>query len=234
VPMTINVAGSKEPPIQAVLSFNTIGPKVSVGVAEIRWGNIECLKDSTRTLTITNEGLIPASMKIFLKMARTCYAIAVRDLILDAHESYSLEITANLDDNIVNKDELHIVVDEGENLMVPLVAKGVGTTMFCKHEMNCLDLEVQLTNSYFEKQIVLENKGRRPQQLKWSNMTIKEENLIRLKKSKKIRDAAGPNATIPKSLLPMVPIFTVHPEEITLRPRTATTFTFRGRYFIVI
>eukprot|EP01038_Epipyxis_sp_PR26KG_P004323 gene4323-6124_t len=225
IPMMISIAGSTEPPIQAVLCYNTIGPKVTVGATELRWGNIECLKDSVRTLTINNEGLITASMKIFLKMARSCYRINVRELVLEAGESFDLEIIANLDDNIVHKDEIHLVVEEGDNLMVPINAKGIGTTMYCKHDNSVMDLGVQLTNNQFEKQIVLENKGRRPQQLKWTNQTLKLENADRLLKAKKY----GKDATkLPKHLMPADPVFVVQPEEITLRPRTATTFTFRG------
>lgn len=228
LPMMISVAGSQEPPMQAVVEFNSVGPKVSVGCQELKWGNIECLKDSVRTLTIANEGLITASMKIFLKMARSCYSINVRDVVLEAQQSFDLEIVANLDDSVVNKDEIHVVVDEGENLMVPLIAKGIGTTMYCRFDVSNIDFGVQLTNTHFERQIVLENKGRRPQQLKWTNKSVAEENELRAKGAKKIKDKQGLTAKIPRSMLPVEPTYTVTPEEITLRPRTATTFTFKG------
>eukprot|EP01034_Spumella_vulgaris_P022205 gene22205-28319_t len=228
VPMILTVAGSLEPPIQAVLSFNTVGPKIIVGSTELRWGNIECLKDSPRSLTITNSGLITASMKVFLKMARSCYRIEVRELVLEAQQSYDLEIIANLDDSVLNKDEAHLVVEEGDNLMVPLVAKGIGTTMYCRSDVQLLDLGVQLTNTIFERQIVLENKGRRPQQLRWFNRTLKEENLVRAGKAKKLGKDTSSGQRLPRHLMPGEPTFTVTPEEITLRPRTATTFTFKG------
>lgn len=225
VPVTINIAGSQEPPMQAVLSFNTVGPRVVVGSTELKWGNIECLKDSTRALTLENTGLINANLKLFLKMARSCYRLEVRELVLEAQQSYDLQITANLDDSVVTKDEVHIMVDEGDNLMVPLVAKGIGTTMYCKTPIEVLDLGTQLTNVYFERQIVLENKGRRPQQLRWTNKTNKLENAARITKAKKM----GKDLTrLPKNLLPQDAAFTVTPMEITLRSRTATTFTFKG------
>ncbi|RYH22951.1 hypothetical protein EON65_18485, partial [archaeon] len=226
VPLTIAVAGSVEPPMQAVLAFNTVGPKVVVDSTELKWGNIECLKDAPKTLTLTNVGLISASMKIFTKMARSCFQIEVRELVLEAQQSHDLQIVANLDDSVVTKDEVHIFVDEGDSLMVPLVAKGIGTTMYCKHPINVMDLGVQLTNVYFEKSIVLENKGRRPQQLKWHNTTLEAENAARLAKAKKL--GKDPNTKLPKHLAPAEPSFTVTPEEITLRSRTATMFTFRG------
>eukprot|EP01033_Poteriospumella_lacustris_P008315 gene8315-5998_t len=229
VPVTIQIAGSQEPPMQAVLSFHTVGPKVVVmNSTELKWGNIECLKDSTRTMTLMNTGLINANLKLFLKMARSCYRLDVREVVLEAQQTYDVQITANLDDSVVTKDEVHIMVEEGDNLMVPLVAKGIGTTMYCKTPLDVLDLGTQLTNVRFEKQIVLENKGRRPQQLRWFNESVKLENAARLAKAKKLgKDITQPNR-LPRNLMPTEAFFTVTPMEITLRSRTATTFTFRG------
>ena len=51
--------------------------------------------------------------------------------------------------------------------MVPLSAKGIGTTMQCKQDISIIDLGPQLTNNPFERTIVLENKGRRHQALRW-------------------------------------------------------------------
>lgn len=42
----------------------------------------------------------------------------------------TLTITANLDDTIAHKDELHVIVPEGKNRLVSLSAKGTGTTLW--------------------------------------------------------------------------------------------------------
>lgn len=127
-------------------------------------------------------------------------------VVLPPGESYDLEITANLDDSVVIKEELHIMVDEGDNLMIPLSAKGGGTTMLCQQDISVIDIGVQLTNISFEKTIVLENKGRRHQQLKWINRTNVEENHARMSKK------AGTGSKTSVS-----PVFTVTPSEISLR-----------------
>ena len=106
-------------------------------------------------------------------------------------------------------------MDEGDALMVPLSAKGIGTTMQCKQDISIIDLGPQLTNNPFERTIVLENKGRRHQALRWINKTNVEDNLLRVTKKGTSRK-------------PLEPIFTVTPVEITLRPRTATAFVFSG------
>jgi len=227
IPILIQTSGSQEPPQQAVLIFDVVGPKVVVDQPEMRWGNVECLKDAVRTLRITNDSLIMANMKLFLKQARSKFELAVRELNLEPFEFFDLDITANLDDSVVCKEEVHLIVEESDNVMVPLSAKGVGTTMHCGTDLKRLDMGVQLTNTVFEKRIVLENKGRRPQFLKWINQTNETINAERAEKVKNLGKDAG--AAIPKNLLPREPYFTVALEEITLRPRTATTFVFKGK-----
>ncbi len=227
IPILIQTSGSQEPPQQAILLFNVVGPKIVVDQPEIRWGNVECLKDSTRTLRITNDSLIMANMKLFLKQARSKFELSTRELTLEPYEFYDLDITANIDDSVVCKEEVHFIIEESDNVMVPLSAKGVGTTMHCGTDLNELDMGVQLTNTIFEKRIVLENKGRRPQFLKWYNKTNNDINLERLDKVKALGKDAG--TSVPKHLQPREPWFTVALEEITLRPRTATTFVFKGR-----
>lgn len=226
IPFQVAIAGSQEPPIQASMACSVIGPKVKVIQPELRWGNIECLKDSVQVLTVMNDSLITASMKLFLKMTRSKYDLSVRELVLDPQQSYDLQVTANLDDTVVSKDEIHIMVEESDNIIISLSSKGIGTTMHCQQELTVMDLGVQLTNAVFEKRIVLENKGRRPQQLRWSNRSVKEENERRFLLAK--RSGKDPTQKLPKHLAPLEAVITVMPEEITLRPRTATTFTFKG------
>lgn len=225
VPITVAVAGSLEPPINAALNFNCIGPRVIVDKPEVKWGNVECLQNDVRTLRITNDSPIPASMNFFLKIARSRYDIAIREAMLDPNQFIDLDITANVDDTIVHKDELHIVVADSDNLMVPLSAKGTGTTMYCSQDIQIIDFGPQLTNNGFERKITLENKGRRPQQLRWYNDTIRIENANRASKIKTLKVVP---TTLPKHLAPAEPIFTVFPMEVTLRSRTATSFVFKG------
>eukprot|EP01041_Mallomonas_annulata_P003640 gene3640-7257_t len=228
VPIMVTVSGSQEPPIQAALVCTAIGPNVTLDQTEIRWGNMECLKDFPRTLKITNDSLIPASFKIFLKAMRSKFDLSIREATLSAQETLDLVITANLDDTVVHNEELHILVHEGEHLMIPLSARGVGTTMYCKQDITTIDFGVQLTSTTFEKRITLENKGRRHQALRWINQTVREINFARAAKLKKLGKDGQPGFRIPKDLMPVEAKFTVTPSEIVLRPRTAVAFVFKG------
>ena len=225
VPITLTVAGSLEPPMQAALVFNCVGPRVLLDQREIKWGNVECLHDEKRTLQITNDSLIPAELHFFLKTTRSRFDVPMREAVLEPQETLALELNANVDDTIVHKEELHVMITNSDNLMIPLSARGTGTTMYCKEDIQVIDFGPQLTGIRFERRITLENKGKRPQQLRWYNETVRDENLQRLSKVKAMKQAPS---TLPKHLAPTDSIFSVHPAEVTLRPRTATTFIFKG------
>ena len=79
----------------------------------MRWGSVECLKDSSRFLKITNTSTIPASLQLFLRLAKSKFVLKIESLVLEAGEVYDLGVTANVEDTVVVKEELHIMVAEG-------------------------------------------------------------------------------------------------------------------------
>lgn len=100
--------------------------------------------------------------------------------------------------------QLHVLVTEGENLVLPLRARGVGTTMHCAEDLSVIDFGHVFTNNVCERSFLLENKGRRVQTLQWINTTAKErEAKIRREarektpsKKKKSRTAAEEPAAV--------------------------------------
>jgi len=230
LPLTIEIPGSVEPPLQAAIVASSVGPRIELDQAALNWGATVCLFDSPRPLTITNVSLIPAPFKTFIKNARSKFRVDVREGILGPQESLKLIVIANLDDIIAHTDDLHIIVKEGDSVTVPLSARGTGTTMFSTTDMRVVDFGYQFTNHICEKKITLENKGRRQQVLKWSNKTIKDKiaEKERAERNRKQKDDPGLAANRNKKEEEIVAVFSVTPEEIELRPRTAIVFTFRG------
>ena len=57
----------------------------------------------------------------------------VSESVLAPNQSMELNAIACLDDTTNHKDQVHIAVAEGENVVVPVSARGTGTTIFC-HE----------------------------------------------------------------------------------------------------
>merc|ERR1711998_282059 len=132
LPIYVRIAGSTKPPLVITITANAVGPIVLLEKQNIDWGKIPALKDEERTIRITNDSLIPAPFKTFIKKPKSNFRVDLREGCLAPQESVTLKLTAFLDDTTMHKDALQIVVTEGENLVVPLSARGIGTTMFCE------------------------------------------------------------------------------------------------------
>jgi hypothetical protein len=230
LPVHVRIAGSSEPPLMATLSAKGVGPNVKLSKEKIDFGPSKCLVEHHRNLTITNDSLIPAPFKVFIKSSRSKFSVSPKEGVLAPHESLKLQITALLDDTVLHNDILHLIVTEGQNLVVPVSAKGTETTMYCDDDLSSVDFGYQLTNKVCEWKTTLENKGRRTQVLTWVNKTLLTR-FAEAKRKEKEEEANSKNKRNNKKKVekpPIEPVFTVVPETIELRPRTACTFTFRG------
>eukprot|EP00644_Phytophthora_capsici_P002092 jgi/Phyca11/21187/fgenesh1_pg.PHYCAscaffold_84_\ len=147
---------------RAIATYSTSsGPKVELDQPEINWGNCTCLVDHERVLRMTNVSLIPAVYKTFIRNARSKFQIDKKEGILMAGETLDFVLVANLDDTVVFKDQLHILITEGDNLVVPLSIRGTGTTMWSPSELRVIDFSHQMTSKECEWSCTLENKGKR-------------------------------------------------------------------------
>uniref|UniRef100_H3HD69 Abnormal spindle-like microcephaly-associated protein ASH domain-containing protein n=1 Tax=Phytophthora ramorum TaxID=164328 RepID=H3HD69_PHYRM len=171
LPMVVTVPGSTDLPLSVTLSASGSGPKVELDQPEINWGNCTCLVDHERILRMTNVSLVPAAYKTFIRSARSKFQIDRKEGVLMAGESLEFVLVANLDDTIVFKDQLHILITEGDNLVVPLSIRGTGTTMWSPSELRVIDFSHQMTSKECEWSCTLENKGKRVQVLNWVNKT---------------------------------------------------------------
>uniref|UniRef100_K3W9R0 Abnormal spindle-like microcephaly-associated protein ASH domain-containing protein n=1 Tax=Globisporangium ultimum (strain ATCC 200006 / CBS 805.95 / DAOM BR144) TaxID=431595 RepID=K3W9R0_GLOUD len=243
LPMAVTVPGSTELPLSATLTALATGPKVELDQPEIHWGNCTCLVDHERILRMTNTSLIAAPYKTFIRNARSKFQIDRKEGVLSPGECVEFRLVANLDDTILFKDQLHILISEGENLIVPLAMKGIGTTMWSPSELRVIDFSHQMTSIECEWSCTLENKGKRSQVLTWINRTavakLKQLETVSAAASKKnlpanskasksgtnnSRDGNGGGPTQED----VIPVFSVFPASIELKPRTACVFVFKG------
>ncbi|TMW60398.1 hypothetical protein Poli38472_000440 [Pythium oligandrum] len=246
LPMAVNILGSTDLPLSVTLTAVGTGPIVELDQSELHWGNCTCLVDHERVLTMTNRSLIPASFKTFIRSARSKFLVDLKEGTIAPNDSATLVLTANLDDTILFKDHLHILVAEGENLIVPLAIKGTGTTMWSQSELKVIDFGYQMTTRECEWQCTLENKGKRAQILTWTNRTALRSKLLMAEaahaaaaagakkgvvvssKGGKSSGKSGNNSGGDASTDDVVPVFSVFPGTIELKPRTACVFVFKG------
>ncbi|DAZ93738.1 TPA: hypothetical protein N0F65_007364 [Lagenidium giganteum] len=256
LPMSVSIAGSTEVPMSVTLTAVGTGPKVLLDQQEISWGNCSCLVDHERILRMTNTSLIPAPYKTFIRSARSKFQVDQKEGTLPPGESLDLVLIANLDDTIVFKDQLYVLVTEGENLVVPLSIKGVGTTMWSQSDLRVIDFGHQMTNKECEWSCTLENKGKRAQVLTWVNKAAPKPKLNDEPRAKKTgtstmqksssstssnastgsKAGSGNNNGATRSggdnggneTEEEMAVFSVFPGTIELKPRTACVFVFKG------
>ena len=207
LPLFIRIAGTQQPPMQATIEAMAIGPRVVASCAELSWGRIDCLKDYNQTITLHNASLVSAQFKTFIKSPRSKFKVDILEGVLAPDEKVLLTLTANLDDTLPHSDELHVVVTEGENSVVLLKARGVGTTMHCAEDISVLEFGHVFTSTTCERTFLLENKGRRVQSLQWVNATLKEKEAAERKRVRASPLARNlrPPVTMPPLLLAAFP-----------------------------
>jgi hydrocephalus-inducing protein len=62
---------------------------------------------------------------------------------------------------------LHIIINNGVDLEVVLRAKGVGSTLYCKDNLNTIDFGTEYTFSNITREFFLENRGRKQMKIQW-------------------------------------------------------------------
>eukprot|EP00501_MAST-03F_sp_TOSAG23-6_P000263 GSMAST32.ASY1.ANO1.269.1 assembled CDS len=207
MPIYIRISGSENPPLVPMVFALGVGPIITSNISEMKWGNVPCLKDAEKTLVLRNTCPIVAPFQAYIENARSKFRVNVGKGQLQPGQNVKLTVTALLDDIVNTSDELIIAVSEGDALTIPLLARGVGTTMHCDEALEVVDFSHQFTNNECKRRFLLENKGRRPQMLTWKSKTNKKQIDINS----------------------IVPCFTISPDQIELKPRTACYFTFIGK-----
>jgi len=54
-------------------------------------------------------------------------------------------------------DTLHIIINNGVDQEIKLNSKGIGSTLFCKENLNFVDFKTEYTHSNITKEFFLEN-----------------------------------------------------------------------------
>jgi hydrocephalus-inducing protein len=76
-------------------------------------------------------------------------------------------VVCNADEVQKFQDTLHIIINNGVDLEVALRAKGTGSTLFCKDNLNLIDFGTEYTHQNVTKEFFLENRGRKQMKIQW-------------------------------------------------------------------
>eukprot|EP00854_Cymbomonas_tetramitiformis_P000766 gene766-1240_t len=230
LPVRVQITGSKMPPLELVLAANSKGPILTFGsesgVPQPDWnptidfGKTDVLTRVDRKLFITNSSLIPAEFKTFISGKDSTFEVDVREATLAPGEEIALTISTYLDETQRFKDVLHILVIEGNDTAVPLEALGIGSTVICDEDLTTMNFGPQFTNRPFMKEIVLQNMGRRSQQLQWLNYAAEA--------AKRSKFAAGVKKKGEPEPEEEEIVFSIVPERVVIQAKQSCLFTITG------
>jgi hydrocephalus-inducing protein len=178
------------------------------------------------TLHAFNMSLIPASFKAFVAGKGSVFSVDVREATLAAGEAIAIDITVQLDETYAFSDVLHLLVDDGDELEVPLSATGVGNTLYCADltGRDTLDFGDQFTSATFSRTLTVENQGRRMMNVLWVNAELER---VKHELGKTLR---GPGGKTDLSLIPPErrAVFVVQPEKAVILAKQAIEFVVTG------
>jgi len=222
LPLSVHIVGNTNLPFVINIIANSKGPIVEIVEKELDFGHIEVLKDWTKTLRVKNKSPIKADFHVFTKNRNSVFKPLKKQGVLEDFGSIDIQVLCTPDDNVTFTDTLHFVIKEGIDMDIPLKAKGVGTTIYCKEDLKLVPFGLQYTFKYDHKEIFVENKGRRPQRLVW--LPKKPEK----KKDGAKQDPKQPIRENPNQEEELDNTYTIVPDSVTLPPKTGIMFQFRA------
>ena len=223
-------------PFMRTILADSTGPIVKVNKTELDYGSVDVLKDYTQTLVITNNSSIPAEYTAFTKNKVSIWKVIQRHGELKPDESKEIEVVCNADECQKFADSLHIIINHGVDLEIALRARGVGSTLYCKDNLNQIDFGTEYTHSKVFKEFFLENRGRKPQKIVWSRVTKpgdrskgkqKEENEEEKSQSGKKDLSVITEKEKQRDEEDLKQTFSVCPDKITLNPKMGVFIQFR-------
>ena len=227
LPLSILIIGNSSLPYVVNIIANSMGPIVEITDREIDFGNIEVLKDWTRTTRILNKSLIPAQFHVFTKNRVSIFRPLQKQGLLGPEESMDIQIVCTADDANKFTDILHFVIKEGDDVDIVLKAKGIGSTIFCKEDLKLISFGIQYTFRNITREVFVENKGRKPQKLQWiKKKSIESKRKVTVDDDKKYSKRPNSAQSQPDSD-DNPDIFAIVPETILLPAKTGIMFQFR-------
>lgn len=217
IPMYVRILGHNNTN-QFMLTATSIGPIVIVEPSTVDWGNVKCLEPVTRHVRLTNDSVIEAHVRGFMKAKQSLWTVEPKNIQLKPQETVSVAMTLKIDETSKISDIMHLLVTEGKDIQVTTKAKGISTPVTCKDNLETVDFGTQYTTQTIIREFLIENRGRKPRKLVWSSDTAPT------KKSKSPETISSSTHGMDDS--GEVPVFSVSPDTLVLDGKCAYKFHF--------
>ncbi|CAD7939993.1 unnamed protein product [Amoebophrya sp. A120] len=226
IPMYVKILGQPVPyPFQ--LTAIPIGPRVEVETNKLDWGNTKCLQPVTKTLKVTNNSVIDAAVRCFLKSKNSLWSVKPKKLHLAPNEVAYLHLTLVCDEKQAVSDTLHLVVHESNDIMVAVKAKGTGTPITSPEDLSKLDFGTVYATQTHTREIYVENRGKKARRLVWSSEKLEALQKFLAKKPSEEEEKSGKSKrAMELKIQELTPVFSVTPDTVTLDGKSMYRFTF--------
>ncbi|KAK9833148.1 hypothetical protein WJX74_008612 [Apatococcus lobatus] len=207
--------------IGATLMAQTPSGQPKLAGTDIAFGSVPVLKETIQKLRIVNPGPIPASFSMSMETRDSPFKVQPLTAELIPNEELELEIMVNPDQTKLLRDTLHVIINEGDDLMFPTTAVGAGQLITCDASTAGVDFGHQFIGWQSSREVLVRNHSRKSVTLIWDNATIKEQ-VVRSKRSgtNQARDEPAQAAAS----------FSIEPLQQELPAKTACNFLIRGNF----
>ncbi|KAG2489301.1 hypothetical protein HYH03_012133 [Edaphochlamys debaryana] len=233
IPVKVKALGSKAAPLEFIVNAKCVGPQLNFGDDEtgrtpgaiIAFDRVPVLKEHAQSLMINNCSAIPADFKLFIEAKDSVFSVEPRQAHLEPGECMTAHVMVKMDESMDFMDTLHILIQEGADISVPLTASGTGSAIVAEDfAKEVLDFGYQFVGRPFTKEVTVYNMGRKTVMLNWSSMRYEE-----LKKEyAKANRGSGKKFDITAVPQEIQPVFNITPDKVQLGPKEAATFTVTG------
>ncbi|XP_032533059.1 hydrocephalus-inducing protein-like [Chiroxiphia lanceolata] len=217
----IAVFGKERSPLQMHLMCTGKTPLVYASVNKINFGEIQAMQETSQTLQLCNQGLIPAAFRA--EIGGKCWSIEPREGVVPAKAEVPVVVTANLGDTGRFEDSMKLFIENSLTSVIPIQAVGTGTTITIDKpfapELN-LEPQFNLVPCIFRFNVT--NKGCQFQQLYWGTegfSTFRQRHPLPA-----LGVTKGKNA----SQRPTTPVFKVQPRSMNLQPGETMELVLEG------
>lgn len=226
LPLAVNIVGNTTGnPHTINIIANSIGPNVEIDVKELDFKTVEVLKPMSLKFKIHNTSSIEADFHAFTRNKNSIFKPIQKHHVLKPKESLEIEVFCTADNAAIFTDILHFVIKDGVNKDVLLKARGEGTTLFWKEDLSHINFGPQFTYRLIPREIFVENKGSKLQNLRWQNIKASEKKKTKENEGKKpVKGAAEIEQKQPN--YEDGDIFHIIPEKVSLPPKSGIMFQF--------
>ena len=171
----VRIIGSSEPEMTFRIKGLCVGPNIKLSAEEVNFGDIGVLHDVRTTLDIHNDSLIEAPYHAEMECETGVFRIEETDGVIEPGATLQLPVIAFLDDTMQFTGKITLTFRYLAPITVNVLGKGTGTAIVSSIDMRRIDFSYVFTNEPVVKTFLLENKGRRRQELKWTQAKPKVE-----------------------------------------------------------